>query len=159
MTGDARVLGPGLAPTPFTPEEIRAGCPDGRRILLRVESGDEAPAFHVNRFRDGDADGVTLEAWPVDASGDALEPPTRTRVTWHQLQAHASFPVASTTVTEVTLETDLGSCECLRYDVSRDARTDTFWFATGRPGMPIRYATLDGDGAMRVVTMIDDRVA
>ena len=32
--GDPRVLGAGLAPTPFTADEIRAGCPDGHWLLV-----------------------------------------------------------------------------------------------------------------------------
>jgi hypothetical protein len=44
---DPHVLGPDLTPTPFTADETRHGCPEGRLIRLRVESttmiADELP--------------------------------------------------------------------------------------------------------------------
>ncbi len=158
MTADPHVLGPGLAPTPFTDQDIRGGCPEGRTVRLRIEASGEAPSLLVNRFRDVDADGATLEAWPLGPdelpAGDRRE----SRVTWKQLQAHASFPVDATTITPDVIETELGRLDCLRYDVRRDAGLDTFWFAIKRPGMPVRYATIAGPGESSLVTMIEDRL-
>jgi hypothetical protein len=53
MTYDARdphVLAPGRAPTPFTAEEIRDGCPAGRTIRLRVDMVGQASFQRCSRF-------------------------------------------------------------------------------------------------------------
>jgi hypothetical protein len=50
FSGDPHILGPGLLPTPFTADEIRAGCPDGRFIRLLVEVDVQEPFIRTNRF-------------------------------------------------------------------------------------------------------------
>ena len=58
---DPHVLEPGHAPTPFTAEEIRRGCPPGRTIRMLVEIEGVEPAYRVNRFVGCDEAGTTLE--------------------------------------------------------------------------------------------------
>jgi hypothetical protein len=137
---DPHVMGEGQAPTPFTAAEIRAGCPDGHTLRVRTTSaGGSSEVTH--RFDDGDGDGVTI----TYSAGAVAE---SARVSWHDLQAHASFPAGSTTITTESIDTELGILECLRYDVQRDA-VATFWFAPAHPGMPVRYT--DGSTVTDVV--------
>ncbi len=137
---DLHVLGDGLAPTPFTADEIRAGCPDGH--TLRVRTTEASGASEVtHRFHDGDGDGVTIT---YSAGGSAES----ARVAWRDLQAHASFPAGLTTITTESVETALGTLECVRYDLERDPPM-TFWFAVAHPGMPVRYT--DGSSLTEVV--------
>jgi hypothetical protein len=127
-------------PTPFTADEIRSGCPDGRTVRTRDESG----AVSVSRFLDGDGDGATLESWVEDSDGTVVADPVRSRVTWRELQQHAAFPAAATTVREETISTPLGELACLRYDVG----DLTFWFDRSRPGMPVRHGSA---GSLRTI--------
>ncbi|MGV8965821.1 MAG: hypothetical protein ACOH2F_06035 [Cellulomonas sp.] len=131
-------------PTPFTADEIRSGCPDGRTVRTRDEEGTVA----VSRYVDGDVDGATLESWTEAPDGTPPSEHARTRVTWHQLQQHAAFPTDGTIVREEAIMTPLGELECARYDVG----DLTFWFDLHRPGMPVRYGR-----AGSMTTMIADR--
>ena len=138
-THDPRVLGPDLAPTPFTADEIRAANPDGRRLLVRTKL-EGRTTYHCDSFAAGDADGCALTQVVTDASGTPVDEPRTARVTWRELQEHAAFPAATTTIARERIDSPLGELDCLRYDVQRDDGTSTFWFAVERPGMPLRYA-------------------
>src|SRR3954469_10854461 len=106
---DPHVLAPGTAPTPFTADEIRAGCPDGRTITLLVEPADGPSWRRVNRFVDPDDDGATLQRWRIGRDG-APEGDVETEVTtWLALQGHASFPASIVTITPETLELPIGT--------------------------------------------------
>jgi len=61
QTRDPHVLAPGQAPTPFSADEIRGGCPAGRTIRLRVVMVGETPFLRVSRFVECDETGATLE--------------------------------------------------------------------------------------------------
>lgn len=148
---DPHILEPGHAPTPFTAEEIRAGCPDGRTIRLLVEVDGAPTGLQTNRFHDGDAEGATIEAQRLTLSGEPVGPPERARVTWLGLQGHASFPADSVTIEPDVITTPLGHLDCLRYTRANAAGIDRFWFATSLPGMPALYETeRDGRVVLRV---------
>lgn len=153
---DPHVLGPGLLPTPFTADEIRQGCPDGRLIRLRIEADGRLVAFRTNRFSAGDAEGATLESRRFSADGTETGPAEADRVTWRQLQAHAAFPADSTTRIAETIETALGTKACLRYTRVDGDEVSTFWFATSAPGMPIRFESAKGGRVTSRVTMIEN---
>jgi hypothetical protein len=153
---DPHVLGPGLLPTPFTADEIRDGCPDGRIIRLLVEVDGQEPFLRTNRFIGGDAEGSTIESQRLTVDGQPLGDVEAGRTTWGQLQAHASFPAATTTRTAETIDTPLGSKSCLRYAKTDGATVSTFWFATSAPGMPIRYQSEESGRVTSRVTMIED---
>lgn len=131
------MLGPGLAPTPFTAAEIRAACSVGRVLELLVEADGEEPYRRYNRYVACDEDGATIER---GRHGGEVE--TR-QVTWAELQAHAAFPAEATTIEPETIETPLGVLDCLRYTVEDDDGVTVFWFATAYPGMPVRIS--EGD--------------
>lgn len=152
---DSHALGPGLLPTPFTADEIRQGCPDGRLIRLRIEADGQLVAFRTNRFSAGDTEGATLESQRFAADGTPTGPPEADRVTWRQLQAHAAFPAVSTTRTEEAIETPLGSMACLRYTRIDGDEISTFWFARAMAGMPIRFESEVGGRVTSRVTMIE----
>jgi hypothetical protein len=139
---DPHIMGAGLAPTPFTADEIRAGCPDGHTLRVRTVRGDTVSEV-VNRFEGGDEDGVTLAE---EADGEV----SSRRVRWIDLQRHASFPADRTTIAPERITTPLGELDCLRYSVQREELM-TFWFATAHPGMPVRYS---GGGAVSEVVSI-----
>lgn len=143
VTDDPHVLGDGLLPTPFTAAEIRRAAGNGLTIVLFVESPDGSQHERINRFEQTDAEGATLRAWFTDAPEDAVT----SRVTWRELQEHASFPRAHTTVTDEDLALPFGRVTCRRYEIADapDAPVETYWFSLAHPGMPVRYEVpLDG---------------
>ena len=156
-SGDPHLLGPGLLPTPFTADDIRVGCPDGRRIRMQVEEGGRVVAFRENTFRDGDADGAIIESTRFAADGTPEGPPEAGRSTWRELQEHASFEAARTTIVPERLDTPTGWLDCLRYTVREDdGSIEDFWFARSAPGMPIRYRTTVDGRVTREVTVIEN---
>lgn len=144
---DPRVLRPDHAPTPFTAEEIRASCPSGRTVTARTEAAGEPDRVDITVFVETDDAGALLES-----NGQEH------RVTWLDLQSHASFPADVTTIREEMVEIPLGRMECLAYQVVRDDTVSTFWFAKDRPGMPVLFMT-EVDGAVLSTTfVIEDEI-
>jgi len=158
MAHDPHVLAPGTAPTPFTAEEIRAGCPTGRAIRVRVVAAGQTSYDRVSRFLDCDESGATLERSQLSVEGDLLGEPETGRVSWRDLQAHASFPVADTTIERERISTAIGEKDCLRYTVREGATVDVFWFATDLPGMPIRIQSRAGGQVVATVSVVSNRV-
>ena len=156
-TSDPHILGPGLLPTPFSADEIRAGCPDGRVIRMRVEAGGALVGFRTNVFRDGDAEGATVESQRFDADGQPDGEPVAARTTWLGFQRHAAFPADRTTRFEEVLETPMGPLACLRYTTREDdGSTGDYWFALAMPGMPIRYQSEASGRIVSRVTVIEN---
>ena len=141
MTSDPHVLEPGHARTPFTAEEIRTGCPAGRTIRMRVEAAGEPATYRVSRFVECDDTGALAERYAATDDGTPLGDRQSGRVTWRDLQAHASFPADRTTIEPEQIETPIGTLDCLRYTVRDGATEEVFWFAAALPGMPVRYLT------------------
>jgi hypothetical protein len=159
MTYDARdphVLAPGRAPTPFTAEEIRDGCPAGRTIRLRVEVVGHASFQRQSRFAECDELGARIERSQLSLDGSAVGEPEVDLVTWRDLQAHASFPAEDTTITSERIDTEIGELHCLRYQVHDGTTDEVFWFAEDRPGMPVRYLTRTEGEVVTTVTVVSD---
>ncbi|KQR53342.1 hypothetical protein ASF88_00090 [Leifsonia sp. Leaf336] len=138
-TADAHILAPGLAPTPFTAAEIRAGCPVGRVSIVRTPDG-----LGSIRFASDDEEGAWIEETALDERGEAAGPVERERSTWLELQEHAAFPAESTSIDRAELNGPLGTLPCLRYTVRRGEAVLVFWFAVDLPGMPIRVERTEG---------------
>jgi hypothetical protein len=155
-TGDPHVLGPGRAPTPFTADEIRGACPPGRTIRLRVDVVGETPFHRVNRFVECDQAGATMERARLSLDGVPLGEPEVNRVTWRDLQAHASFPADDTMIESERIVTAIGELDCLRYTVRDGVAEEVFWFAKDLPGMPIRYLSRTGGQIVMTVSVLDN---
>ena len=152
---DPHVLAPGQAPTPFTADEIRDGCPAGRTITLKIFQG-EAAFLRINRYVDCDEDGAVIERSRLTLDGSPVGEPESERETWAELQAHASFLADVTTIDDDRIETALGALDCLRYTV-RDGDTEqVFWFAKDLPGMPIHFQTKADGEVVSTVSVIED---
>lgn len=155
---DPHVLGPDLAPTPFTANDIRAASPVGRTIRTLVERVGAEPYIRVHRYVSVDDEGAWLESARFTTDGAALDDPETGRSTWADLQAHAAFPVEETTIRPELIETPIGPLDCLRYTVTDGSTVQTFWFARAIPGMPIRYSTEEGGRTTMTVTVIANEV-
>jgi hypothetical protein len=137
-TPDPHVLAPGTAPTPFTADQIRAACPSGRTAVFAVTGAAGAVSHRMSRFVDSDDDGTTFERGACTPDGQPVDGLEGRRMTWLDLQRHASFPAAAVTIDEDTLDLPVGRLDCLRYVVTDDEDVTTFWFATSIPGMPVK---------------------
>jgi hypothetical protein len=153
---DPRVHQTGHAPTPFTAEEIRLRSSQGRVKHVRVESADEPTYVRSQRFVDCDEEGATVERVRLTDDGAPAGPVARDRVTWLDLQSHASFPVDRTDIAEERIETPIGELDCLRYTVTEGDAVDTFWFAKVAPGMPVRYTSTVAGRVVSTTTVILD---
>lgn len=147
---------PENAPTPFTAAQIRDHCRDGHRLLIQtrsrvqesVSSPLSAATYSATTFRDGDAEGVTVAMVPCDANGEPTGPSESSRVSWVDLQSHASFPADRTEISDEELTGPLGILPCRKYAVAGADGTSTFWFAVDHPGMPIRYVSRGAEVAV-----------
>jgi hypothetical protein len=151
---DPHVLGPGLAPTPFTAAEIRDFCRTGRLITTVVET-DGVTTTRTSRYLAADAEGGTIEYAVLAPDGSVLSTEVEA-VTWAQLQSHAAFPADRTTVDRELLDLPTGPAECLRYTVAADGVTRRLWFDTARPGMPVRVETEEAGVVTGVRTVVAD---
>jgi hypothetical protein len=158
-TRDPHVLAPGRAPTPFTADEIRFGCPAGRTIRLRVDVVGETSFHRVSRFVECDEAGATMERSRLSLDGSPLAEPDVDRFTWQDLQAHASFPADDTTIEFERIETAIGELDCLRYTVREGATDQVFWFAVDLPGMPIQVLTRTDGEVVTTVSVVDNTIA
>jgi len=155
---DPHILQPGHAPTPFTAVEIRAGCPAGRTIRLSVEEPG-SNYLQVIRFVSVDEEGADHESWQTTPAGELVGESSASRSSWHEFQAHASFPEAIVDIEQGRVTTPLGAEDCLIYRVAGDKQTSSFWFATGRAGMPVKVETVvDGEAVYRML-MTEDTVS
>ena len=145
-TPDPHVIADGLLPTPFTAAEIRAALRGGAVIRIRTSLPDGRVEDRVNRFREGDGEGATLDRWSIDSPSEV----SSSRVTWRELQAHAAFPADRTVArTETLAEHPLGRVRCLRYNVTDSDGGAIFGFSLAHPGMPVQYESTDADGTTR----------
>lgn len=155
---DPHILHPGHSPTPFTAAEIRAGCPAGRTIRLSVQEPGSTYQ-RVIRFASVDDEGADQELWETTPGGESVGEPSLSRSSWLDFQAHASFPQAVSRVESGQVPTPLGIEDCLVYQVTGQDQTSVFWFATARPGMPVKVeTTVDGEVVYRMV-IIEDTVS
>jgi hemoglobin len=153
---DPHQLDPDHLPTPFTAVEIRAACPAGRTLRSRHERAGQPAFINVSRYASVDADGCVQEAWHESIDGTRLSVPRRDHATWLALQQHASFPAATTTRTDETIELPAGQFACIRYTRSELDTVWRFWFARGLPGQPVRFEQQIGDAVVFSAALIAD---
>jgi hypothetical protein len=153
---DPHDLGPGLLPTPFSADEVRAGCPAGRMIRLRIESAGAPDVLRGSRYVRVDADGAQIEDSTSTEAGEPLGETRSHWATWRELQEHAAFPEASTVASDVELALPFGVLECRLYTMTEGETVHRFWFAAAHPGMPVRYSTEEAGVLVSQLTMESD---
>ena len=156
---EERTLEEGKAPTPYTEAQIRKACPSGRVSVFEIEAAGGYVVRKRYRFLDADEQGVTIEV-TVEDTGE--QPVRKSRATWRELRAHASFPAESTEISERSVTTPAGTFDCLHYVVKTEEAgksvVKTFDFARELPGMPIRMvAEFDGK-QVQAMTLVSQSV-
>ena len=156
MSDDPRQLRPDHLPTPFSADEIRAGCQPGRTIRSLVIEPGKDPVVGVTRFVAADPEGGEQESWRETLGGQRLSEPVRRRSTWLGFQEHASFPAATTERTGDEIDIPAGRFDCLRYTNREGDLVRTFWFARSAPGMPLRFEEREGNTIVFSSTAIEN---
>lgn len=140
--------------SPFSPEQIRLGTPDGHTLDTVTTREGEVVDRRRTVYFDPDETSVSLRLAPLSEGGVVVGEAMEARTTWADMREHAVFPAETTTVTADTIETPLGTLDCARYDVASGETTLVFWFAEAYPGMPVRYATLSEGVEVEVTTVV-----
>jgi hypothetical protein len=154
---DQHRLRPDHLPTPFSAAEIRDATRPGHTLRLRLEPAGEEPMLRVTRFVETDDEGAVQESQRFTLAGDPLDEPVRRRSSWLDFQSHASFPAATTTSAEETIDLTFGRFDGLHYVAVDGDRVEHYWFALALPGMPVRTEDWEGGELRFVMTMIDHR--
>lgn len=157
MNEDPHVMAEGYAPTPFTADEIRVGCPRGRIDEIEIREAGKYAYTRLVTFVECDEEGSLQESHMRDMNGTELGEVTRARATWPELQAHASFPRDATRITETTTELPHGHHHCLLYTVTNGQTVSRFWFARDLPGMPVRVERERDGGIVYSMTLVSVR--
>ena len=153
---DARRTRPDHAPTPFTAEEIRKACAEGRTDTYRIEIRSEKPAKYTIKFLKCDAEGAEVES--TNTLEDGTSKTTKDRQAWIDFQAHASFPEVDTKITEETVEVPAGKFECWLYTVQKregDAATIRMHFAKKLPGPPVKMTSEEAGKVVFTMTLLE----
>ena len=151
--GATKTATDGLAPIPYTVEQVQAAHPDGTLLRFRIVQASTEVEQHV-RFENGDGEGVEVVSWSQDAAKQPINKPTKQRSLWSELRKHASFAAARTERKRAQCKVPAGSYECWEY-VVRGANegdpTQRFYFADDKPGPPVLLVTeRDGTELMRM---------
>lgn len=149
----------GHAPTPFLADEIRMASPIGRTIRLLVEVEGAEPFVRVQRYVWTNERKATTERWRESVDGSRVSRAEERDTTWLQLQGHASFPADQTNIDADTIETPLGTMDCLRYTVREGETVKRLWFARHLPGMPVKAIVKEEGRVVSTVTMIANEFA
>jgi hypothetical protein len=128
-----------MAPTPYTAEQIRDASRASRVYLWNVTRPGEPASQRRLTFIAVTPEGAETESVSLDAQGAVLGETTRSSATWAELQTHASFPASSVTITEDTrVVVPAGEFVGPLYVVTDGEDVMRFWFASDRPGPPVR---------------------
>ncbi len=150
------------APTPFSAEEIRRACPQGRWNLFETAHPGKPRSYQLTTFTKVDEDGAELEAVNVDEEGERIGEVYRKSATWIELQGHASFPASATEIFVDECETPAGIRDCWLYVVrSREEGKEViqrFWFARLKPGPPIHVERIEDGVLVAEMTLLDTGV-
>ncbi|HTJ80088.1 MAG TPA: hypothetical protein VL400_00150 [Polyangiaceae bacterium] len=143
-----------FAPLPYTADEIRKGCPEGRTIVLIEEVPDKLPVKKRMRFLAVDDERATVVSETLDEKDAPVGDPKTEIATWNQLRHHAAYPKEATTVSDATAETPAGTFPCKRYEVTDGDTKTTACFAKEMPGPPVEMSIEKAGKRVLTLTMV-----
>lgn len=143
---------PDVAPLPYTPAAIRETCAPGTAITLEVRAGDSASLLTF-RWTGGDEAFGEYDQILTDAEGNVLAHSAE-RTAWAELQQHAAYPAAATTITEESVEGPTGRWDCWHYTVERGGNVEHYWFAKKKPGPPVRVRIESGGQIVQSMELV-----
>ena len=148
-----------LAPFPYTAAQIRDATPAGRTYVFRMAQGDEV-VLRTIRFMAVDAEGAETLATLADLTGAPVAEPARQRVSWDELRQHASYPRATTTLSDATVTVPAGTFACRRYVVQIGSDEQIVVdFAHDLPGAPVSLVDVKAGAEVLRMTLERHEVA
>jgi hypothetical protein len=142
----------GLAPTPYTAEQIRAATTRGRRYAWRVEEPGKPAEQKLIVFTVVGEDGAVFVSGSDD---DSLKLSSPARATWEELRKHAEFPAAETSIQAERVKTPAGEFDCKLYTVKKaDGTVLRFYFANELPGAPVLFYTEKNGERLSTSTLV-----
>jgi hypothetical protein len=157
---DPHKIKPGDAPTPYTADEIRKACPEGRKDVFRIESKGQV-MLRTHTWTKCDEQGADVEVAVAKEDGTPLGSDKKT-ATWKEMQAHASFAEADTKITEETVEVPAGKFDCWVYTVNQKMANQTvtlhMYFAKTLAGPPVKMTQEVGGTLAGSMTMTEHKV-
>ncbi len=143
------------APMPCTLEDLRAACPTGRVIDVRIETAGKPAVRARTTFTRVDAAAAEMEDVALSDEGAPLGPPQRSTVRWEELYKHGCFPADKTVVDHESITVPAGVFDCARYVVTgSDGTVKTMWFSTKLPGPPVKMTVRKGADTVMTMTML-----
>ena len=146
---------PSILRRPFTAEQIREAWAPG--LVIDVHRyGPEGDAHERWTVVSADAEGADIEYAALDGSGEPTGKADVQRALWVELRDHATFPAASSTVEDTTLDTSLGTLEGWLY-TTRDEEAGTvteLFFARDLPGAPVEVTMKRGEEVVMEMAQI-----
>jgi hypothetical protein len=133
---------PGIAPRPYTAEQIRDGMPVGTELRYRLEENGQPPTIMVMKVIAADEKTGTIATQILAEDGTLMKDAGEQTSEWSALVKHASFPLDATKMTESTIETPLGLFPSVDYAVRSKSEDGvpvltTYRFARALPGPPV----------------------
>jgi len=157
---DPHKMKPGDAPTPYTADEIRKACPEGRTDVFRMEG--KGPKMRTMTWTKCDEKGADVVTVIAKEDGTKVGGDTKT-TTWKEMQAHGSFPESDTKITEETVEVPAGKFDCWLYTVTQKIANQTMtirlYFAKTMAGPPVKITQEAAGTVLGSMTMIEHKVA
>src|SRR5215470_12662112 len=105
----------GLAPRPFTIEQIRAALPEGTDLRMRVEEQGKPPAVLHWRVTRSDDTGLTIASEVLDNEDHLIANEGTKTSRWDELLQHSSFPEAKTKRHEGMIQVPAGEYHSIDY--------------------------------------------
>lgn len=152
---------PGHAPTPYSADEIRKGCPAGRTTKFMIEMIGQPTSYQLLTFVAHSTEGTGFESIELDWEGNQVGEKQTAQAGWEELQSHASFPEANTRISSESYMTPAGKFDCWLYVVTTEKEGKKeearYWFAKSLPGAPIYVEqAIDGNTVFKM-TLVENR--
>jgi hypothetical protein len=144
---------------PYPADQIRDATQVGRRYVFRFEAAGQPTQVHTIEFVEVSERGCTMRRTVADAQGRSQGEPIESHATWLELEGHAHYPAADTTVEEAELEVPAGVFSCLLYVVEETQggieSESRYYFARDLPGPPVKVVVSSADEVVFTMTLID----
>ncbi len=128
-----------MAEPPFSADEIRDATRPGRRYTFRQESQGNV-TYNLMEFLNVGEDSLLMMTTQLNGEREPIGEPATKPATWAELESHAHFPRAHTTIEDAEIEVPAGTFACSLYTVAEPGAVmaQRYWFAKDLPGAPVK---------------------
>ncbi len=146
------IMQPGMAPTPYTADQIREANPPGSWKLYQIVADGRRLQQRFEFVENANPDLAALAVTMTDDSGVKIDANRPAPATWTSLQSHGSYEAHKTLLGRDRISIEAGEFDCWTYAVDgREGDLSFFWFATNMPGPPVLMEKrVDGKATLRM---------